>query len=565
MERFTNILVIDKDPKIRLGLKEILSGGGNNVMLTETIEEALKIIETKEIGIILINLEESSEGLAQINLIKQKSLFRNIYILIVTMEDSPGIKLVKGMNQGAVDYITFPFNPNLVRTKIEVYKTLYYKDQRIGQLLGNIFPQTILDELSNSGKFSPKRIQNGVVLFTDFVDFSSNARTIKPLQLIKKLEYYFTHIDNIIGRYKLEKIKTIGDAYMALGGVTENMPNPALRACLAALEIRDFMNNERDVAIATKKDFWEMRIGLHMGPLVAGIIGSSKYSFDVWGDTVNIAARAEAASKAGYITITSTVQKEIKEYFDSHARGQIDIHKRGGSLEMFYLDKIKSKYSLDRLDHSPNPKLRQKCGLPSMDFDHLHKYMISRMKSLLPEHISYHDIPHTLNVEKAAMRYANLEGVKEEDMLILRTAVLFHDSGFIRQYHDNEDFGIQMARSILPDFGYSKEQIEEIAGIINATKSSVEPKTKLEMIMCDADHDYLGRPDYHSIVNKLRIEFAHFDRSFTDIEWIEYQLDFLENNHSFYTETAQNLRNFGKAARIRDLKKRKDKLLATEE
>ena len=98
---------------------------------------------------------------------------------------------------------------------------------------------------------------------------------------------------------------------MALSGVTEGMPRPAIRACLAAIEIRDFMRNERDIAIAMRKDFWEIRIGLHMGPLVAGIIGSSKFSFDVWGDTVNIASRAEEVTKSGNITITSNMPMEL--------------------------------------------------------------------------------------------------------------------------------------------------------------------------------------------------------------------------------------------------------------
>jgi class 3 adenylate cyclase/predicted metal-dependent HD superfamily phosphohydrolase len=556
MERFINILVIDQDPTIRNGLKEILSGGGNNVLLVDSIEKAMPIIEQKEIGIMLVNIDDSSEALEKLESIRKRSLFKHNYIIIITKEDSPGIKLVRGINQGAVDYLTYPFNPNLVRSKIEVYKSLFHKDQRIGQLLSNIFPPNVLEEFSNTGKFSPKRIQNGVVLFTDFVDFSSKAKKLRPLQLIRKLERYFTEFDNIIEKYNLEKIKTIGDAYMALAGVTEGEPEPAIRACLAAIEMRDFMRNERDIAIALKKDFWEIRIGLHMGPLVAGIIGASKYTFDVWGDTVNIGARAEAATKRGHITITSTINNKVGQYFESHTRGDVEIHKRGGSLEMFYLDKIRPEYCLYGEGNSANAELRQLCGLPTMDFQHLRKAILNRLKSLLPENIKYHDIPHTLNVEKAAIRYAKLEGVSDSDILLLRTAVLFHDAGFILQYDHNEDFAVSMANSMLPEFGYSIEQIDVISGIINATKSSVEPTNILERIMCDADHDYLGRPDYHSIARKLREELEFFSETFQEKEWIKFQLEFLENKHKFYTETAQNIRQYGKNARIRELKKK---------
>lgn len=564
MERFINILIIESDKKIRVGLKEMLVGNGNNVLLSDSLENAFSILEKKEIGIVLINVEESKNTIEELFELQKNNGFKNQYIILITKEDSSTSKVVKGIKQGAVDYISTPFNPNLIRSKIEVFKSLFYKDQRIDELLSNIFPDAILDEVNNSGKFSPKRIQNGVVLFTDFVDFSSKAKNINPLGLIKRLEYYFTKFDSIIDKYNLEKIKTIGDAYMALSGVTENAPRPAIRACLAAIEIRDFMRNERDIAIAMRKDFWEIRIGLHMGPLVAGIIGTSKLSFDVWGDTVNIASRAEEVTKSGNITITSNIADGIGSYFQTIPRGKIDIHKRGGSIEMFYLSKLKDQHSMDGNGLFPSAKLRTVCGLASMDFDQLRESILTRLRSLLPETVVYHDVPHTLNVEKAATRYAKLEGVDPESTLLIRTAALFHDAGYIYSNKNNEDFGINMAKSMLPDFGYSAIQIDIIERIINTTKSSVEPTNLLERIMCDADHDYLGRPDYYAIANKLRQEYENEGRIMTDKEWLIFQLHFLENVHVFYTETAKNIREIGKNTRIRELKNTLERLEETE-
>lgn len=553
MERFINILIIESDKKKRVGLKEMLAGSGNNVLLADSLENAFSILEKKEIGIVLINVEESKTAIDELVELQKSSGFNNQYIILITKKDgSPG-KLVKGIKQGAVDYISSPFNPNLIRSKIEVFKSLFYKDQRIAQLLSNIFPDSILGELSHVGKSSPKHVQNGVVLFTDFVDFSSKAKNISPLALIKRLEHYFTKFDSIMDKYNLEKIKTIGDAYMALSGVTEDIPRPAIRACLAAIEIRDFMRNERDIAIAMRKDFWEIRIGLHMGPLVAGIIGSSKFSFDVWGDTVNIAARAEEVTKSGNITITSNIADGIGTYFETIPRGKIDIHKRGGSIEMFYLSKLKNQHSMDGGGLYPSAKLRTVCGLASMDFEQMRDNILPRLRSLLPESVVYHDVSHTLNVEKAAIRYAKLEGVDPESILLLRTATLFHDAGYIYSNKNNEDFAINMAKSMLPNFGYSEIQIEIIVKIINSTKSSVEPSNLLEKIMCDADHDYLGRPDYYAIANKLRQEYEIEGHIMTEQEWINFQLHFLENVHHFYTETAKNIRNIGKTARIREL------------
>lgn len=560
MERFINILIIDSDLKIQNGLKGILSGGGNNLLVANSIREAIPIVEKREIGIYLIGIEESEDGLMQIQSIRENSIFKNNYIIIITKQNRAGMELIRGMNQGAIDFLSYPFNPNIVRSKVDVYKTLFYKDQRIGQLLSNIFPATILQELSSNSKFSPKRVENGVVMFTDFVDFSSKAKNTKPLRLLQQLEKYFTKFDEIVEKYKLEKIKTIGDAYMALSGVTENKPKSAVRACLAAIEIREFMRKERDLCIALRKEYWEIRIGLHMGPLVAGIIGSSKYSFDVWGDTVNIASRAEAASQKSHITITEAIYDHVHKYFDTTPRGAIEIHKRGGSVEMFYLDHIKDEYALNSEGNYASSLLRNICDLPSMDFHQMREHILNRLKSLLPEDITYHDLPHTLNVEKAVIRYAKLEGLSEEETYLVQTAALFHDSGFIQSYRDNEIIGANIASATLPNFGYTEFQIKIIRDIILSTSSDIEPKTHLEKIMCDADHDYLGRPDYHDIAKKLRKEMSDYGNPMSDLDWIEFQLHYLQDQHHFYTDTANNIRLHGKNARIQDLKIERAKL-----
>jgi class 3 adenylate cyclase/predicted metal-dependent HD superfamily phosphohydrolase len=485
---------------------------------------------------------------------------RNIYKIALTEDPEAGAKMVKGHNHGVIDFITYPLNPELVKAKIDVFKSLFYKDQRINQLLSNIFPENVLHDLNTHNKFSPKRVENGVVLFTDFVDFSIKAKAMKPIRLLKNLEYYFVQFDTIMRRYNLEKIKTMGDAYMAIGGVTENLAEPAIRACLAALEIRDFMRIEHEIAKALKRDFWEIRIGLHMGPLVAGIIGSNKMSFDVWGDTVNIAARAEQGSQAGCITVTSSVANNIQQYFELESRGEITIHKRGGNIEMFYLKELKNEYCLYGEGKIASAALRQQCGLSPIDFEHMRNDVVNRLKALLPEDVIYHDISHTLNVEKAAERYARLEGIDEDNILLLRTAALYHDTGFILQYHHNEAFAIQMAESYLPRFGYTSEQIAIVSDMIRATESQQEPQSLLAQIMCDADHDYLGRADYFTIANKLRFELENNNLRMNDIQWIEFQLHYLVNIHRYYTKTAQNIRLIGKKQRIAELQKQLEKL-----
>ncbi len=557
MERFINILVIDDDTKNKKGLKAILSGGGNNVFFSDNIQEAIPIIQKKEIGILLINIDDPSfGGLDLLHSLREMNTQRSMYKIVVTEFKASGVKLVKGLNEGAVDYITIPFNSSLIKAKIEVFKTLYYKDQRINQLLSNIFPQTVLNDLNLYNKFSPKRVEKGIVLFTDFIEFSSKAKDLKPISLLKKLDHYFTQFDEIASRYKLEKIKTIGDSYMALAGVTEDFPEPAIRACMAALEMRDFMLNEQAIATALGKDFWEIRIGVNMGPLVAGIIGTKKMSFDVWGDTVNIASRAEQTAEPGNINITEVVCNEIAPYMEIQALGEIDIHKRGGQLKMFFIKSLKKEYCLHGEGKIASSALRIQCGLSNVDFEHMRKDIINNLKALLPEEVVYHDISHTLNVEKALIRFANLEGIDEESILLLQTAALYHDAGFILKQKNNEEFAVKMVYEKLPLFGYNSEQLQIITTIILSTGSAKKPKTILEKLLCDADHDYLGRPDYYNVSDKLRKELSNYGETFTEKEWVQYQLDYLILEHRFYTDTAKNIRLQGKKARISELKQK---------
>lgn len=555
MERLINILIIDDNEKDQSGLREILGGGGNILLPCASIQEAQGILQRREAGIILINIDSPSfTSMDDFQGLLQGHQAHTNYCIVITGNVRTGSKLLRGLHSGAVDFISKPFNPHLIQAKIEVYKSLYYKDRRIEQLLRNILPRTVLEDLNNNGKFSPKRVDKGVVLFTDFVDFSMKAKSIKPLKLVKKLEHYFTRFDEITERYKLEKIKTIGDAYMALSGVTETNEEPVLRTCLAALEMRDFLRNEKEVARALKRDYWEIRIGIHAGPLVAGIIGTSRYSFDVWGDTVNIAARAQQVSEIDEITVTQAIVDDCGELFEKADLGSVPIKKRGGTMELYALKKLKSEHSLYGDGKLANVRLRKRCHIASVDFEHMRNDIINRLKSTLPEEVVYHDLAHTLNVEKSAIRLGKLEGLNEEEMMLLRTAVLYHDTGFIFTYEQNELHAIRLMEQSLPKYGYDETQIEQIRSMILATSHEVDPVTLLEQIMCDADHDYLGRADYFMVARKLREEMAAFGTVMSDEEWIQFQLSYLENDHRFYSQTSKNIRERGKMNRIAELK-----------
>ena len=557
MENYINLLIINNDKKTQGGLKEVLSDETTNILFSESYENCIETIIKKEIGIVIIDIDQNTTSIEELfKAIKSKSRTKNIYIISLTENKYSGIKSVKGLSEGAIDYITKPLNPNLIKAKIDVYKSLYFKDLKINQLLNNIFPDKVLTELNQNGKFPPKRIENGAVLFTDFVNFSQKSKEIKPINLLEQLEYYFNQFEVIIARYKLEKIKTIGDSFMVIGGVTETNQNPAIRACLAAIEIRDFMINEKLIAKALKKDFWEIRIGIHMGPLVAGIIGTTKMSFDVWGDTVNIASRAEQISDRNQITITENILKNIFDFFQVENRGEMEIKKSGGDINMYFLDKLKDEFSLYHEGEIPNHTVRKKCDLSPIDIDHMRIDILNKLKTLLPEEVVYHTISHTLNVEKVALKLAQIEGLNEEETQILQTAVLYHDAGYIVTNINNEVFAIQLAKNNLPKYGYDSSQIDRISEIISYTKKGAEtPKSILQKIMQDADHDYFGRADYLEIASKLRLELENYGNKMSEKEWILYQLDYLENIHQYYTETSKNIRLKNKNNLIDELKR----------
>jgi class 3 adenylate cyclase len=201
------------------------------------------------------------------------------------------------------------------------------------RLLHGILPEKIADELKRNGRVAPVLFSEAAVLFTDFEKFSQIAARLKPCDVIDRLDAYFTEYDRIAANYGLEKIKTIGDSYMAVAGVPD-AHNDGIRAvCDAALEIRDAT---RRISESMPSDGWRVRIGLHVGPLIAGVIGRQKFSYDVWGATVNLASRMESSSEPGQINVSAELQERAAPWYHWQPRGRLPV-KRLGDVEMFFL------------------------------------------------------------------------------------------------------------------------------------------------------------------------------------------------------------------------------------
>lgn len=207
---------------------------------------------------------------------------------------------------------------------------------RSNNLLLNILPEETALELKKNGKVQAKKFESVTVLFTDFEGFTHYAEKLPPEKLVESIDYYFSKFDTIMEKYNLEKIKTVGDAYMCAGGLPFPTGDHAYKMTLAALEIARFVNISEEL-ITQNQSHFKIRIGINTGPLVAGVVGIKKFSYDIWGDTVNIASRMESNSEPGKINISEYTYQIIKNDFECEYRGEIEV-KNKGMMKMYFVN-----------------------------------------------------------------------------------------------------------------------------------------------------------------------------------------------------------------------------------
>jgi adenylate cyclase len=222
----------------------------------------------------------------------------------------------------------------LLATLYWYYRSIAREKKRSESLLLNILPAETAKELKLHGRVDAVKFDRVTVLFSDFVSFSRVAEAVEPVQLVKSIDYYFRGFDEITSRYGLEKIKTVGDAYMCACGLPTANPAHASNVIRAAKDMIAFV--EKEYQNNDGLSHFEIRIGVHTGPVVAGIVGIKKWQYDIWGDTVNIASRMESNSEPGRINISETTFQEIKDHFPCEFRGEIEA-KNHGKLKMYFL------------------------------------------------------------------------------------------------------------------------------------------------------------------------------------------------------------------------------------
>ncbi len=245
---------------------------------------------------------------------------------------------------------------NLEKKVIERTKELAAERDQTDTLLLNILPKTVAEELKEKGSVAPVYYESATILFTDFVGFTKTAEEMLPKDLVENLHACFSKFDSIVSELGLEKLKTIGDSYMCAGGIPKINHSHAVDNCLAALEFQNYMKQVTENSKSTKGiPFWELRVGIHTGPVTSGVIGSNKFAYDVWGDAVNTASRMESSGKAGYVNISGATYEVVKDFFVCEHRGKIQA-KGKGEIDMYFVHSIQPALSFNAEGRLPNEK-----------------------------------------------------------------------------------------------------------------------------------------------------------------------------------------------------------------
>ena len=384
------------------------------------------------------------------------------------------------------------------------------------------------------------------VLFADIHGFSRLVEGMDSSRIMDELDEIFFEFEAIVTKFKIEKIKTIGDTYMCAGGIpVKNITNP-VDVVLAAVEMKNFLEKYETGKRGKNIRIWDLKIGIHSGPVTAAISGRKKINYDIKGDTVHTASRVEAVSDNGMIVISVMTYELVKEFFNCEYFGKLPV-KYKDDLQMYKVKGLKPEFSEDGDGIIPNKSFRIKFGL--IQFTDIQEIILDKLEMDLPGYLFYHNVKHTVDVVTEVELIGWGEGCSDEEILLLKTAALFHDVGHIVAYDNHEFYGTQIAREMLPNFNYTPDQIESICSLIISTKLPPRPTNLLENIICDSDLDYLGRSDFIPVSNTLYEELKAQNKMDSLNDWNKIQVKFI-TGHQYFTKTARSLREVNKQLQI---------------
>ena len=342
----SRILVVDDNASNRDLLSRRLQRQGHTVLLAEDGARALAMVEREAVDLVLLDLMMPGiSGYEVLTLLKSDARFREIPVIMISALSELD-SVVRCIEAGADDYLAKPFDPTLLRARVgssldkkhmrdrerQMVEALRMEKERSEQLLLNILPKAIVTRLHGGEVVIADQLTNVTILFSDLVAFTKLSSRLSASDLVNLLNGLFSEFDRLALNFGVEKIKTIGDAYMVVGGLPEPRADHAHAVAdmaLAMIEAVDRINRDLPIPL-------QMRIGMHSGDVVAGVIGTHKFAYDIWGDTVNIASRMESHSLPNRIQISAATYRHLHEHFRIEPHGSVDI-KGKGPMETYFL------------------------------------------------------------------------------------------------------------------------------------------------------------------------------------------------------------------------------------
>src|ERR1035437_1389512 len=413
---------------------------------------------------------------------------------------------------------------------------LIIEKEKTEALLANVLPKNTASEIMEKGKATKIKYNFVTVLFSDIQGFTKIAEEMNPEILIDELDKFFFYFDSVVEKFGIEKIKTIGDAYMCAGGIPEkNRTNP-VEVILAALEMKGYMNNLKETSEFEGMKYWDIRIGIHTGTVVAGVVGQKKLSYDIWGDTVNTASRMESSGEAGKINISGTTYEFVKEFFTCEYRGKMPV-KYKGELEMYFVNGIVP----DLCDENGGPNRKFVVKMQKIKLQDIEEMIIKMFDNEAPPNLYFHNSSMVKNISNQVELLSRAENLPDEEFINLKLASVFLLTGFISDYEKPMEASLRLVEEILPGYGFSQENVESTKKMIRNSFSGHQ-ESLTDNILHDARYDYLGRVDYMKLIDKLLRERTEYGNHPDNKTWIEFQKKQL-SDHQFITNTARLLRN----------------------
>ncbi len=240
----------------------------------------------------------------------------------------------------------------------EAERKIQEEKDKADRLLLNILPEETAEELKTKGKATPRLYRNVSVLFADIQDFTKLAENLTPDELVHDLQTYFSRFDDAVSKYYVEKIKTMGDAFLCVGGIPMRNKSHPFDTVLAGLELQRIIKQVAIEREETGRTPLHLRVGIHSGAVVAGVVGKQKMTYDIWGDTVNIAKRLETACVPGMVNVSASTYEVIKDYFECEHRGKI-LAKHKGHIDMYFVHRIKPEFSQNSDGITPNSYFKE--------------------------------------------------------------------------------------------------------------------------------------------------------------------------------------------------------------